>query len=171
MMKFVFGMQRTRKNVYELSLSFWVCAATHAQSAQNRKFAYLCNISRKTMGMKLLFCLQINTKIFYKVLVSLWMSVSRLSQSIQDIFILGTLGKYAGIPKVPNIFAISQEKWNKWVVFCLQINIKDFFRLMLSFKVWWGMPNLPKITSLLFLCNNLRRKGMMKLICFIHISM
>ena len=158
MMKFVFGMQRTRKNVYELSLSFWVCAATHAQSAQNRKFAYLCNISRKTMGMKLLFCLQINTKIFYKVLVSLWVSVSRLSQSTQD-----------------NQFAISLQYLKKnginEVVFCLQINIKDFFRLMLSFKVWRGMPNLPKITSLLFLCNNLRRKGMMKLICFIHISM
>ena len=129
MMKFVFGMQRTRKNVYELSLSFWGCAATHAQSAQNRKFAYLCNISRKTMGMKLLFCLQINTKIFYKVLVSLWMSVSRLSQSIQDIFILGTLGKYAGIPKVPNIFAISQEKWNKWSCFLLADKHQRFLQI------------------------------------------
>ena len=29
-----------------------------------KKFAYVCNISRKTWGMKLIFCLQINTKVF-----------------------------------------------------------------------------------------------------------
>ena len=28
------------------------------------KFAYLCNIFRKAWGMKLIFCLQINTKVF-----------------------------------------------------------------------------------------------------------
>ena len=68
----------------KLILSFWVCPARHAQSTQNRKFAYLCNISRKTWGMKLLFCLQINTKVFYKVLVSFWVCVSRLAQSTQN---------------------------------------------------------------------------------------
>ena len=29
--------------------------------------------------------------------------------------------------------------------------------------VWPGMPKLPKVTSLLFLCNILRKKRMMKL--------
>ena len=33
--------------------------------------------------------------------------------------------------------------------------------------VWPGMPKLPKITSLLFLCNILRKKWVMKLI-FLH---
>ena len=31
----------------KLILSFWVHATRHAQSTQNKKFAYLCNISRK----------------------------------------------------------------------------------------------------------------------------
>ena len=33
---------------YKLVLSFWVCIARHPQSMQNKKFAYLWNISRKT---------------------------------------------------------------------------------------------------------------------------
>ena len=51
-----------QQNFYKLILSIWVCATRHAQSTQNRKFAYLCNISRKTWMMKLFFCLQIITK-------------------------------------------------------------------------------------------------------------
>ena len=42
-----------------LILSFWMSIARHSQSTQNNKFAYLCNISRKTWGMKLIFCLHI----------------------------------------------------------------------------------------------------------------
>ena len=55
----------------------------HAQSTQNN-FAYLWNISRKVSRMKLNFCLQINTKVFYKLIVSLWVSVARHAQIIQN---------------------------------------------------------------------------------------
>ena len=48
------------------------------------KFAYLCKISRKTWRFKLLFSLPINTKVFYKVLVSFWVCVSRLVQGTQN---------------------------------------------------------------------------------------
>ena len=72
MMKFILGMQKNSKIFYKFRLSFWECAARHAQSTQNRKFAYFCNISGKTYGMRLLLCLQINTKDFHKVLVSFW---------------------------------------------------------------------------------------------------
>ena len=34
--------------------------------------------------MKLNFCLQINTKVFYKLIVSLWVSVARHAQIIQN---------------------------------------------------------------------------------------
>ena len=40
-------MQKNIEVSYRLILSFWVCIARHAQSTQNKKFAYLCNISRK----------------------------------------------------------------------------------------------------------------------------
>ena len=37
--------------------------------------------------------------------------------------------------------------------------------------LWPGMPKLTKITSLLFLCNILRKKRVMKLIICMNISM
>ena len=52
MTKSVFGMQINIEVLYKLILSFCVCLGRHAQSTQNKKFAYLCNISRKTWGMK-----------------------------------------------------------------------------------------------------------------------
>ena len=122
MMSFIFGIQINIKVFYKLILSCWVCVARYAQSTQNKKFAYLCNISRKEWRMKLIFCLKINTKVFYKLIVSL--CVCAYSQLCL---------KY---PKqqVYNIFAISQGKWEKcsWF-FCLQINIKGFFKFILSF--------------------------------------
>ena len=80
----------------------------------------ICNITRKTWGMKLLFCLQIDTKVFYKVIVSFWVCVSRHAQNTQN-----------------NKFAISlqylKENGKNEVDFSLQININDFFKLILSF--------------------------------------
>ena len=58
---------------------------SHAsQSTKNRKFAYLCNSYRKTWGMKLLSCLQINTKVFYVVASIILGFLSSLAQSTQN---------------------------------------------------------------------------------------
>ena len=83
-MMFIFGMGRNINIFYQLILPLWVCTARHAQSTPNKKFAYLCNNSRKTWRIKLLFCLQINMKVFYKVILSFWVYVTRLAQITQD---------------------------------------------------------------------------------------
>ena len=45
-------------------LSLWLCPNWHAQSTQKISLHILA-ISRKTWGIKLIFCLQINVKVFY----------------------------------------------------------------------------------------------------------
>ena len=50
MMNFIFGMQIKINIFYKLILSFCVCATRHAQSTQNKTFAYLCSVSRKDEG-------------------------------------------------------------------------------------------------------------------------
>ena len=50
MMKFISGMQLNIKVFHKLILSIWVSVTRHAQSTQNKKFTYLCNISRKAWG-------------------------------------------------------------------------------------------------------------------------
>ena len=51
-------MQINIEVFYYLIISLLVCSARHAQSTQNRKFAYLYNISTKTWGMKLIVSLR-----------------------------------------------------------------------------------------------------------------
>ena len=87
---------------------------THAQSIQN-KFVYICSISRKEI-----FYLQINTKSFYQLVVSLWLCMARHSQSTQN-----------------NNFIISlqylKENVKDGVDFSLLIIIKRFFKVILPF--------------------------------------
>ena len=144
MMKFIFCMQINIEVFYKLILSFWVSVTRHTQSTQN-KFAYLCNISIKAWGIKLIFCLQIIIKAFYEMIVSHWVCIARHAQITQN-----------------NRFAI-----------CLQYvkeNMKDEVDLLPADKrrrflqgdtIILGVcviPMLPKITSLLFLCNILRKQ-------------
>ena len=72
------------RNLLQVILPSWVCVPRHAQSTQIKMFAYLCNISRKTWGIKWFFCLQINTKVFYKMIISFWVCLTRVTQSTQN---------------------------------------------------------------------------------------
>ena len=73
------------KVIHKLKLSCSACIGRHAQSTQNKKFLYLCNISRKTWKMKLIFCFLINIKVFCKMIVSHWVCIARHAQSTQKI--------------------------------------------------------------------------------------
>ena len=84
MMKFIFAMSRNIEVFYKLILPSGVRVPRHAHSTQNKNFAYLCNISRKTWGIKWFFCLQINTKVFYKMILSFWVCATRVTQSTQN---------------------------------------------------------------------------------------
>ena len=114
-------------------LSFWVSVTRHAQSTQN-KFAYLCNISIKAWGMKLIFCLQINTKVFYKMIVPLWVCIARQAQSTKN-----------------NHLQYLWKTWRMKLIFYLLVNVECFFKLIHHFRcVWPGMYKIPKITRLLY---------------------
>ena len=120
MMKFIFGLQRNIEIFDNLILFFWVCIARNAQSTQN-KLAYLCNISRKTCGMKLFFCLQVNTKVFYKVLAqstkinkfAISLQYLRYCKDIANLLILVLWARN-----------ISRKTGRMKSIFCLQINSK-----------------------------------------------
>ena len=135
-----------------------MCIARHAQNTQNKNVVYFCNISQKTWRMKFNFCLQINTKVFHKLVVSLWVCIARHTQSAQC-----------------NKFAISlkylRENMKVEVDFLpgdkhqVSSNLHCHFRCMCP-----SMPKLSKKTNLLFLCNIVRKKWV-KLIFCIQITM
>ena len=67
----------------KLILSFWVCVTRLAKITQN-EFAYICTISRKAWGLKLIFYLQVNAKVFYNLIVSFWVYVVRHAQNTSN---------------------------------------------------------------------------------------
>ena len=115
LLKFIFGVQ-INIEVFCKFVLFWVCVTRHAQSTQNKKFAYFCSILSKAWGMKLIFCLQIKTKIFNKMIISLGVR----SQACW---------KYPS----QQVCNITKKTWRMKLIFCLQINPKGFFKLILEF--------------------------------------
>ena len=93
---------------------------------------------QKNMGnyFFFIFYLQINTKVVYKVVVSFWMCITRLSQSTQI-----------------NKFAISLKIGRMKLIFYLQTTSNISSNGYYHFRcVWLGMPSLSKKISFLFLC-------------------
>ena len=110
-----------------------------------------CNISRKKLIMKFIFGMQKNIKIFYRLILSFWVCLTRHAQSIQN-------------KKFAYISNISRKTGRMKLIFCLQINIKDFFKLILSFEVSVDRHNRITWNNKFSICNILRKKWVMKLI-------
>ena len=111
---------------------------------------------QKSMGYEIDF-LPVETKIFYKLIVSLWLWIDSHAQSTQNNFMISL--QY--LKQVHDIFAISQGKRKGWSWFLLKVDflMKVSSKWYYHFRcVWPDMPKLPKIKRLLFLCNILRKK-------------
>ena len=104
-----------------------VCVASHAQITQNCNFAFFCNIFRKKWLMNLIFCIQISIKTSYKLILWFLMGMIKHFQSSQ-------VSKIASSQN--SKFAISSQYISKKVVrkliFCMQINIKISYKLILT---------------------------------------
>ena len=79
------------KGFFKLILSFRVCVARHAQITQNNKLLIFLQYLKKEVIDEVDFLhadkyqsfLQLSIKVFYKVLLSLWMVMIKHSQSTQ----------------------------------------------------------------------------------------
>ena len=92
--------------------SSWCCQPIKLQDSLK------CNISRKKSIMNCVFCMHINIKVLYKLILSFWVCGTRHSQSIQTKFAY-----------LCNIFS---KAWKMKLIFCLQINRKVFYKLIVS---------------------------------------
>ena len=77
-----------------------------------------CNISRKNQIMNCIFSMQINIEVFYKLILSFCVCVTRHAESTQN--------------KISYIFAISPEKHEYEVDFLLPDKYESFLKLMVS---------------------------------------
>ena len=100
---------------------------------------------------KCIFGVQINIKVFYKLILPFWVCVARHAESTQN--------------KFAYFYNISRKMWGMKVIFCMQINIiflqVDIITLNVHRQTY---PKYPKRISLQYLCNILRKTWRMKLI-------
>ena len=84
----IFCMKIHVKVFYKRVVSFLLVLARHVQSTQNSKFAislqYLEKKKKRKGGMKLIFCLQINMKLSYKLITLILVDMVRPSRIIQN---------------------------------------------------------------------------------------
>ena len=94
--------QSTQNNKFAISLQYFKeevkdkCVFLHEDKYQNCPYpglpkipkianlSYLCNISRKKGGMKLIFCMQVNIRLSYKLIPLILVSMARPVQSTQN---------------------------------------------------------------------------------------
>ena len=129
---------------------FWVSAyGPKCCQPINLQHSLNCNILRKKWMMKFVFYMQINIEVFKKVMLSLWLSLTRHAQSTQISSIsLQYLHKSKGYEvdflhvdkhkrflqdDMVCIARNAQSTQNNRLIFYLLINVKGFFKEILSF--------------------------------------
>ena len=115
---------------------------------------YLCRNSRKRPEINLIFCMKINIKVFYKLLLSSLVVIARhYAQSIRN-----------------NKFALPSQYFKKEVRYKADFFHADKYQNFLQAwfcQFWWAWPlmsKVPKTSGLQTLCNILGNKWGKKLI-------
>ena len=137
-----------------------MCVSRHAQSTQNNKFAYLCIISAKMWGMKLNFCLQINTTFFYKLIVSTWMCVARHAQNTQNSK-FGMSLQYLKKEVRDEVDFLHGDKHQSFLQFDFStLGVKFSYKAILSSSCpsWSSILKILKVTSLWYFHNISKKK-------------
>ena len=106
------------KHLNFLRVDFIILCVTSQTYLKYLKYVVCISLQylQNNLDNNFFFCFQINTKVFYKVVVSFSIYVTRLAQSTPN-----------------NKVAISLKTERMKLFFCVQKNIKYFFRLILSF--------------------------------------
>ena len=98
----------------------------YSQSSQNSKLAMYYNISKKKLEMKLLFCMQINVKVSYKLFSTLWALMFPTSWYYHFWWAWSSIFKVLKVITLQYLYNISKKKLGMCFIFCMQINIKVF---------------------------------------------
>ena len=143
--KLIFHMQISMKVSWKLIVLVLTEMVKDSQSSQNSKFATsLQYLNKKKKLDDADFCLQINIKVFYKLISTLWaFSCKELASLLMD------MTKHSQSTK-SNKFAISlqylKKKLGMEFIFYKQINIKVSTRW--HYRFWWKWPDMSKVPEI-----------------------
>ena len=133
MRKLIFYMQISMKACYKLILWFWWRWSNITKISQKSKSVMSLKYLKKEV-MKLIFCMSINTKVFYKLTSTLWASKSlKGSPIIIDGHDQACSKSQSN--KFCNIFTISHKEVTNGIHFLHAEKHQSFYKLALSFSM------------------------------------
>ena len=134
--KFVISLQDIKKEVKIcLILWFWWGWPSIPKVLKIASFHCPYNISKKKLEMKLTFCTQINIKVSYKLISTLW--TSKISTRLYYHYwrAWSSIFKVLKVTGLQYLYNIWEKKLGIEFIFCMQINIKIYTSSHCRF--WW----------------------------------
>ena len=122
-------------------------------------FQCLYNISKKKLEMKLIFCMQINIKVSYKLISRLWTPTCPTGWYYHYWWARSSILKVLKVTSLQYLYNISKKKLRIELIICMQINIK--VSTSWHYRFWQKRPNMskvPKIGKWQYFPNILRKK-------------
>ena len=124
-------------------------AYKHAKFPKVPKIAslqYLYNISKKKLEMKLIFCMQINIKVSYKLISTLWASKFPTRWYYHYWWAWSSILKVLKVTSLQYLYNISKKKLEMEFIFCMQANIKA--SASWHYRFWWKWPDMSKVPEI-----------------------
>ena len=108
----------------------------YSQSSQNSKFAMsLLYLKKKKLEMKLNFCIQINIKVCYKLISTLWASKFSARWYNHYWWAWSSILNVLKVTSLQYLYNISKKKLGMEFIFYMQINIKT--STSWHYRFWW----------------------------------
>ena len=107
---------------------------------------FLCYMLRKKWVKKFIFCMQINIKVSYQLILTLFPSKFRTRWCYQYWWTWSNILKVLKITSLQYLHSISKKKLGMEFIFCMQINTK--FTASWQTYLWWKWPAMSKVAKI-----------------------
>ena len=107
---------------------------------------YLYNIWKKELEFKLIFYMQINIKVSYKLISALWTSKLPTRWYYHYWWVWSSILKMLKVTSLQYLYNISKKKLGMEFIFCMQINIK--VSTTWHYYFWWKSPDMSKVLKI-----------------------
>ena len=128
------------KALYKLILWFLMGMVKYSQNSQNIK-------SAMSLQYKLIFCMQINIKVSYKLISTLWTSKFATRWYCHYWWVWLSILKLLKVTSLQYRLNVSKKKLGMEFIYCMQINVK--VSTSWHYHFWWKCTQNRKLVIFL----------------------
>ena len=140
------------KSLIQIDTMILICMVKHSQSSQNSN---VFKISKNKLEMKLIFSMQINIKVSYKLISTILAFKFPTRWCYHYRWVLSSSLKVLKVTSLQYLYNISKKKLGMEFIFCMHINFK--VSTSWHYQFWWKWADMLKVHKVILLwCKTLR---------------